>query len=136
MSEGKYIDVFTFEGEYEEDSEAKIYNILDKKLCLKHDWTNASLHWVKNGYYIEWKPQPVNDKSTKWGFYGEFRICKKCKEIDCIHYYDEEKLLRRWDNSKDYAVAVIKHCKRCNTWIYTNGWGVVNSYSIEETNIY
>lgn len=129
--EEKYIDVFVFDEEYDEQAEAKIYNILDKKLCIKHKWVNASLQWIKNGYWVELVTKKATPESTEWGFYGKFRFCKKCKKIDCIHYLDETRLLRRWENSKDYSIATIQHCKRCGKWIYTHGCGVIKSYAID-----
>ena len=127
----EYIDVVTFEGHYDEQSEARIYNILEKKFCLKHDWTNATLQWIKNGYYVDIETTKCTEESTEWGHYGEFRFCKKCKKIDCIHYLDDTKKLRRWINSQDYDTGIIQHCKRCDKWIYTVGCRVINSYSME-----
>ena len=123
-----YIDVSEFRGYYDEETEARIYNILNRKFCLKHQMVNASLQWIKNGYCVDVITEKATKDSTKWGFNGEYRFCKRCKKIDCIHYMDDKRNLRRWINSKDYDVANIQHCKRCNKWIYVSGCRVINSY--------
>ena len=131
MDNTKYIDVKDFSEFCDEKSVAESHNILDKKFCLKHDWINASLRWEKNGYSVD--IESLKDWSgKKWGTgYGAIRFCRKCKKIDCIHYWDIEKTYRIWINSKDYDICVIKHCKRCRRNIAVGGGRVINSYAID-----
>lgn len=83
--------------EWDEKSLAETHDISNRKVCLvKHDFINASLHWskkVKNGeYHISLENDRKDENfGPPWGKHGGIRFCKKCKHIDCIHIWEEEK---------------------------------------------
>ena len=73
---------------YDENSEAVLMNINDRKFCFKHDFINASLYWEskrdeKNSYCsIHFESKARENFNPEWGTgYGGIRYCKKCKHI-------------------------------------------------------
>ena len=99
---------------FDEESEALTCNIGDRKLCLKHDYVNASLHYQKNGRYHF-------DIFRNNGNGGSVRYCKRCKKIDCVHIFD--KTIQYEARYRYYkTVNVVAHCSSCDKWIHTNGW--------------
>ena len=126
-------------GLYDEEVEARIYSINDRRTCFRHKWVNASLHWVKQ---IEVKDE--GDKSSgscyevslesskakfnrEWGTgYGGIRFCKRCKLIDCIHLFRGEKVYRVYRDEFYYVSYSIEQCEICKRKILRTGCGVCN----------
>jgi len=90
--------------EWDEVSKAESHNISDRKLCLTHEWINASLRFEKvfdNGHSVSVSIEERHDMvhrsslgdehfGRKWGGgYGGIRFCCNCKLIDCIHFWEE-----------------------------------------------
>ena len=111
--------VSTIKGHYDEESKSVIQSINNRKFCFSHKWINASLRWDKNNYSIS-----IENEQKKWGFgYGGIRYCEKCKKIDCIHLWDEEKTIeyRIGNNDFSYQSYIVKTCRICKRKIYTHG---------------
>jgi hypothetical protein len=82
--------------EWDEEIKSETHNISTKKLCLVHNFINASLHWSKKVPSGEYHISLQNDEEIRrfgpsWGGRGGIRFCKNCKEIDCIHIWEDDK---------------------------------------------
>ena len=120
MSTADIVTIKSVEGLYDEKSEAVIYNINQRKLCLNHDFVNASLQWERRDAENWWSVS-FDDIGEKG--YGAFRFCKKCKHIDCVHLWSET-IEYEIKTDAYYAVhKVISKCKRCGLRINHGGSG-------------
>jgi hypothetical protein len=130
VMENKII-VQSFAGLWDEESEARLYNIANRKRCLHHNFVNASLLWEptkSNPKRFSIKLEsPKSEFTCEWGVgYGGIRLCSQCKTIDCIHL---------WDNDKA-ATYIVQHgpfyeehrsvdtCRICGRRIARSGCGV------------
>lgn len=125
------IIVSALEGLFDEEAEAAIYEINDRRLCLRHSWVNASLQWqtettAEGKFWAvtfrggEWCNEPA------WGQgHGGIRFCKRCKRIDCIHLFEESTYKIPVD-AYVWGEYVIGVCRRCHRRILLAGWQVVS----------
>lgn len=107
------IEVASLEGLFDEKAEALLMNIRDRRLCVKHNWVNASLCWEKDNRSISLENTSPQFPPAWGGGYGGIRYCRKCKEIDCIHYWDEEYVYVIKHNSYVADTYSVAHCKFC-----------------------
>lgn len=127
--------VKTIEGFYDEKAEALSVNIAKRRLCLKHDWVNASLHWSKqveiktegekssgSCYHISIESLARENFNSEWGIgYGGIRFCKNCKQIDCIHLWEWQKEYWVRENEFCHDSSIIAKCKICERRILKSG---------------
>ena len=80
------------EYEWDERAVAEIHNIAKREFCFVHNWINASLCFSKGNVSVSIQERHDDEYFGKqWGTgYGGIRFCKNCKEIDCIHFWEEE----------------------------------------------
>jgi hypothetical protein len=116
MSE--YIDVKTIEGLFDERAESASMHINDRRNCFRHKFINASLRWDnrKDGQDGFFSFDLFDEKG-----YGNIRFCERCKMIDCVHKFDEEKTYRvKVDEFMAY-IYCIGFCRICGRRIYRSG---------------
>jgi len=125
--EKKYVEISNTDGLWAEKAEARTYDINTRSLCLKHDFTNASLHWGKivsedrEGKIAEWHMALAGEK---WGGgYGGIRFCKRCRHIDCIHSWEDTWTFRLYHHKYFYTEYHVSRCKICQTNILISGCG-------------
>jgi hypothetical protein len=120
------ITVTDFDGLYDEECEGVRYDINDRSrhgcgFWNTHAWVNASLGWKrqdgKRHVSIE------IGESGSGGFYGSVRLCRKCKLIDCFHWWDKENVYEIWYDKYYSETRSVKHCCRCGRRISLGGCG-------------
>lgn len=116
-----YVKVKTFDGLWDEKAEALSCNINKRVFCWKHNWINASLRWggTLDNYHVEICEVRGKDSTG----YGTIRFCKKCKLIDCMHWWKTETTYEIDWNKYYSETTTVKLCSRCNLRINTGGGG-------------
>lgn len=127
--------VTSFDGLYDEMALAETYNIANRKWhwgpCR---WINASLYFSRLGnipnaegkrpeFHVSLEAD-AGQFSSEWGKgYGGIRFCVKCKQIHCIHIFNESTSYEI-AHSKYYSTwCSVSHCRACSRRIKTVGWG-------------
>jgi hypothetical protein len=125
--------VQSIDGLYDEEAEAIVRRIDERKFCFKHKFVNASLAWASKTYpncpyfFID-----IENRADQPGFcfpwgvgYGGIRYCKRCKLIDCIHVWDKAKSVVYAIVSSPFyeTCSVVETCRACGRRVLTNGWG-------------
>ena len=118
---------------YDENSEAVLMNINDRKFCFKHEFINASLYWEskhdeKNSYCsIHFESKARENFNPEWGTgYGGIRYCKKCKHIDCIHVFEDSKTYKVETDEFSGSDYVVDYCGICKRRILRSAGGYSN----------
>lgn len=80
--------------EWDEEAISESHNISNRKICLSHDWINATLRFERktsNGFMSVSIEERHDDEhfGRRWGGVGGIRFCQKCKLIDCIHFWKD-----------------------------------------------
>lgn len=121
------IKVSTIDGLYDEKSEALTCNVSGRRdawrcLVSPHKWVNASLHFERENFSINLKC--TKSDPPAWGeSYGGIRFCRRCKLIDCIHLWGEEKHYEV-ESGKFYSTHhEVATCRICLKRILRGGWG-------------
>lgn len=113
------IEVLTFDGLYDEKSEAVLHNILNRKRCWNHNFINGSLHFEKSvdekTYYSITLESVASTFNPEWGTgYGGIRYCTKCKIIDCIHMWSTTETYIKRLSDFCYDSLSVSSCRICN----------------------
>lgn len=128
MIQDKIIITDNIEKYYDEESEAVLMNINNRKFCLKHKFINASLQWERNNYSIRLESKARKNFNPEWGTgYGGIRYCKRCKCIDCIHIFEPTKTYCIETNEFSGANFIISRCKICKRRILRGVYGYTGS---------
>ncbi len=100
-----------------------------RKLCLRHKWVNASLHWQRrlspeSFASIDFQSPAREHFNSEWGTgYGGIRFCETCKIIDCIHRYKDKEEFRHYHDQFWYVGYTVETCDYCNRRIMRGSWG-------------
>ena len=115
------IIVSSFDGLYDEKAEAVVMDINHRKVCIRHAFINGSLRWDgkkdQEGSFASVSfESPGTVIHQEWGQgYGGIRYCKRCKFIDCIHFWEKTGTyeIKHTDfYSTKATVAFCSHCRR------------------------
>ena len=136
------LEVKNIEGLYDERAEAVTLDISNRCLCFKHKFINASLYWEKeiidtpserdkgSGrlYSVSLECPERKGFNYEWGMgYGGIRVCRNCKLIDCLHYFNNEVEYRVVRDEFFYTAHIVSRCQICERKILRQGWGSYNN---------
>lgn len=108
-------EVASLDGCFDERAEAVIMNISHRQPCVgMHRWINASLSWSKGNRAIALEAGEGPYTAAWGGGYGGIRYCRRCKRIDCIHWWDSEVVYSIKHHAYLSDKYVIAHCRFCD----------------------
>jgi len=118
--------VTSFDGLYDANHKAELYNFARRRRCWfgRHKWIHAALQWYDSvaNRSIDFPGWEYNREQA--GLLKSTLFCCRCKTIKCVHWFDELIAYKRRDSPHYHTTAIIGQCKFCTVRIYLAGCGV------------